>query len=457
MRPAILRQLLLLAALLPDDVAAQDGRLDFTFAGDGDLVIEFPGYFTGEAAGSFTQPDGRIVVFGQECAVHCNPAAARLLPNGTFDTSWSDDGKVAFAYAGQSGGTGLAALRADGKVVFAGVLPAGRLGLARLTAEGLFDPTFGSGANPGSIVYSELADGGTILEVTSLALQNDGRIVVGGAAAQPGFTDSDFFIARFTATGQVDTSFSTDGVAYVAFDLPPYMYDAIADLAIQPDGRIVALGRATDGNGESDLAFARLTTAGALDPTFDGESGTGNGRFRWEVTDIFGEVADIPLALTLPPEGRILFASRHYSPGEASVFVFGRLLASGAIDPVLPVRESYAWSNDILVEPSGKIVLSGSYFLPSGVRACALERWDADGAGLDPSFSYQGFLVHPFGEADTNCGQVAQSGEHLVVTGWFAEPEPSIDVDFHVVRFRSSLFSDDFNRGDLDPWSSTSP
>src|SRR5260221_460199 len=99
---------------------------------------------------------------------------------------------------------------------------------------------------------------------TSVAVQADGTIVVAG------WSDShptNFMLARLSASGALDPSFSGDGYVFTDFAGDADQADAVL---IQPDGKIVAAGRAKVG-GDYDFAVARYNPDGSLDTTFSGD------------------------------------------------------------------------------------------------------------------------------------------------------------------------------------------
>jgi len=91
-------------------------------------------------------------------------------------------------------------------------------------------------------------------------LQPDGKIVIGGYASPTGMFQEDFLVARFNSNGQLDSSFGAGGITLT--DMSGGDDDGALDVALQPDGKIVAAGYAVL-NG--DLGMIRLTANGALD------------------------------------------------------------------------------------------------------------------------------------------------------------------------------------------------
>ena len=258
-----------------------NGSLDPSFDDDGVRVVDYGIQST--AAAVLVQRDGKIVVGGsvREPGVFLGGgtnsiALARLGPSGALDPSFSGDGllvieETANSMSGSSA-TGLA-LQGDGKILVAGVSkgPSSSIQSAftalRVLGDGRLDRSF-SGDGIQHVEFS-----GFNPTPTGLAIQGDGRIVLGGytSIAPLGALGGDFAVARLTANGQLDSSFHEDGKQTVAFDLSPMLgstnsEDAGQALAIQPDGRIVLAGYATV-QANAQAALARLLSAAPNVPT----------------------------------------------------------------------------------------------------------------------------------------------------------------------------------------------
>ncbi|MER6187399.1 calcium-binding protein [Streptomyces sp. NPDC001652] len=268
-----------------------DGTLDTSFGGrDGDT----PGTVTtavntmdtnfqwSDAHAVVLQADGKIVVVGSSWREYencCWFVVVRYNADGTLDDTFSGDGRVFADIDGPTEALDVA-IDSSGRIVAAGYT-GGRMAVLRLTGDGTPDSTFGGDgtvtANPAGPVLQEGGDG------RALALQADGKIVVGG---EVGSTRFDFALMRFNTDGSVDTGFDGDGIVRTDFG----GYDSVESLAVQPDGKIVAAG-ASDGR----AALARYHTNGSLDTSFDGD-----GRV---LTPAAG-AAD----MVLQPDGRIVAA-----------------------------------------------------------------------------------------------------------------------------------------------------
>jgi uncharacterized delta-60 repeat protein/uncharacterized repeat protein (TIGR01451 family) len=102
----------------------------------------------------------------------------------------------------------------------------------------------------------------------ALALQPDGKIVVGGYAVN-GSGNKDFALVRYNYDGSLDTTFDTDGKVTTDFNGTS---DRIWGITLQTDGKIVAVGETISVvfPGTNDIAIARYNTNGSLDTGFGG-------------------------------------------------------------------------------------------------------------------------------------------------------------------------------------------
>jgi uncharacterized delta-60 repeat protein len=236
-----------------------NGSLDTTFSGDGKQTIDIGSY--DQANGIAIQPDGKMVLAGYFfiSGTTSEAAVARLNANGTLDTTFSGDGKQQVNFGGDDRATAVA-LQADGKVLLAGfafVNNESDFVVARLNANGTPDTTFsGDGLQTVAWSANDLA--------WAVAVQSDGKILAAGVSAVG--NNRDFAVARLTASGALDPTFSGDGKQQVDFGT----FDGVRALAVQPDGRIVLAGYADAGNAY-DFGVARLNANGTPDTSFSGD------------------------------------------------------------------------------------------------------------------------------------------------------------------------------------------
>ncbi|MFI1031575.1 calcium-binding protein [Streptomyces sp. NPDC020951] len=374
-----------------------DGTPDTDFGGeggDGTVTTAInnmgPSLQWSEAHAVALQPDGKIVVVGsswREFENCCWFVVARYLPNGTLDASFSGDGRV---FADFDGPTEALDVAVDpvGRIVAAGYT-GGQMAVLRLTDNGTPDTTFGGDgtvtANPAGPVLQEGGDG------RALALQPDGKIVVGG---QVGSTRFDFALMRFNANGSVDTTFDGDGIVRTDFG----DYESVEGIALQPDGKIVAAGGSGTG-----FALARYLSNGALDTSFDG-----NGR----VLTTGGGATDVALQ---PGDGRIViagsngpggdFAVRRYNPDGSQDTGFG---AGGLATADFGGSDV---ARGVALQTDGKIVAAGG---GGASNDFALARFEGGGAppapaGVDLSVTKSGPTTVSIGDRPTYTVQVTNN------------------------------------------------
>lgn len=170
--------------------------------------------------------------------------------------------------------------------------------VAKFSAEGVLDSSFGSG---GYAIKNVIEGGSNVENARGIVVQPSGKIVIAGNAehaladadAGPLANDTDLYLVRFEATGQLDTTFGTSGV--IQYDLGTAVAtssmledggvstrlsgaDSMWSLMQTPEGKLVihtntiGLGDAADGGArsDSDYALLRLTAEGQLDTSFGG-------------------------------------------------------------------------------------------------------------------------------------------------------------------------------------------
>jgi uncharacterized delta-60 repeat protein len=249
------------------------GVLDTTYDTDGMVTTNIGGPDQGRAA--VVQADGKLVVAGSNfLGSSADFAVVRYTTAGVLDTTFSGDGITSTTFDAEDIATGVA-LQADGKVVVVGYtnVNAGTTGpndfaIARFNANGSIDTTFSSDGRT-------TVDMGADDRANSVAIQSDGKILVGGSFNGGA---SDFAIVRLNANGSLDTSFSGDGKANFTFDANTFFGGAefAYSLKVQADGKIIVVGSSDSGTGggDNDIAMLRLNADGTLDTSFIGDGET---------------------------------------------------------------------------------------------------------------------------------------------------------------------------------------
>jgi uncharacterized delta-60 repeat protein len=233
-----------------------NGNLDTSFSQNGKLVSEFGnGSLEDVAYDVAIQPNGRIVVagFSDQGAGNDDFAIARYRPNGSFDTSFSGDGKRLIGFGGTGGDqAGGVTIQPDGRIVLAGYAGTKAFAATRLMPNGSIDTSFsGDGRQAFSFPNGDGSGQGT-----DVTFQSDGKLAVGGFVDQ-GFTGNDFGVARLRPGGNLDDSFSQDGKRTVSFDNGSGK-DQASGIAIQSNGSIVLAGSSEQSGDNFDFAIARF-------------------------------------------------------------------------------------------------------------------------------------------------------------------------------------------------------
>jgi uncharacterized delta-60 repeat protein len=412
-----------------------DGSLDPSFSGDG---LQTTPFAYSSVAAVAIQDDGKIVVVGGTGGEgrFRDFAIARYNPNGSLDTSFSGDGKQRTDLGGSDAAEAVV-LQDDGKIVVAGAYGgSGRFALARYNPNGALDPSF---SGDGKTVTA-FGSGGA----RGVALQPDGKIVAVGGTG--GYRESqDFALARYKTDGSLDTSFSHNGLQNTNIE----DVDAANGIAIQPDGKIVAVGHADvltvdspDFPVSGDFALARYNTDGSLDTSF-----SDNGK---QTTDFFGVRFDSAAAVALQDDGGIVAVGQAHRGGGTD-FGLARYDTDGSLDLGFSGdgKQTTGFggigdrANGVAIQADGKIVAVGHAGgdFSDAPGDFGLARYNPDGS-LDHSFSGDGRQTTDFGGRDEALDVALQDDGKIVVVGRGGRE------DFALARYNpdgslDSSFSDD--------------
>ncbi len=411
---------ILVAALLSiaPPALAVDGDLDTTFDTDGKVTTSL-GSGEDRLQGLVRQPDGKIVGAGYSYqGAVVDFAVARYNADGSLDTSFDGDGTVT-TLVGASYSEATSLIRQpDGKIVAAGYATiAGNsdFALVRYNPDGSLDSSFDGDGKVTTAVGPGIDTG------SGIAIQADGKLVVGGYASNG--TDYDFAAVRYNTDGSLDTSFDGDGIATTPIGLG---YDAVGDVTIQPDGKIILAGSSRVGT-DDGFALARFDVDGSLDTTFDGD-GT--------VTTQIGASTDSASAVTVEPDGSIVAAG--YSVGTNADFAVARYNPDGSLDTsfdgdgvtTTPIGTISDIANAVAVLPGGRILAAG--YAQTTDYDFALVRYEADGS-LDATFGTGGKVKAPIGSGwDLGYGMAVQPDGNVVVGG---TTNNGTDFDIALARF----------------------
>jgi uncharacterized delta-60 repeat protein len=320
---------------------------------------------------------------------------------GSLDTTFGGDGKVTTSFAGGFAIARGVAIQADGKIVAAGTVSRrlSTIVLARYETNGSLDPTFaGDGrakaAFPGGMF------------VRAIAIQADGRIVVAGSS---GSSVTRFAVARFTTDGSLDRTFGEDGRVTTTFRRTA----EARDVAIQADGRIIAVGTA---GRRQKFALVRYNIDGSLDVGFGGD-----GKVRTDV----GDDDDTGNAIVIQDDGRIVAAGT-----SGCDFAVARFNDDGSLDTTFGVGGQVTSdlgllcqdALDVAMQPDDRIVVAGFGECKSNecIFDFVLARYNPDGT-LDTGFANEGRAQAGFSRAVA--GAIALQGDGRIVAAGVNEDE----------------------------------
>lgn len=263
------------------------------------------------------------------------------------------------------------AIQTDGKIVIGGdfttVGGVVRNRIARLNADGTLDATF----NPN-------VGGGSFPAVLALAVQADGKIVLGGQFSTVGPTTRNR-IARLNADGTLDTTFNPNASAQVYC------------LGLQADGKILVGGAFSLVGGDTRNCFARLNATGAL----DGAINPG--------------VNSTVVSMALQTDGKVVIGGFFTTVAGVARTYAARLNADLTLDASFnPAPNNYVYC--VAVQTSGQIPMVGQFTSVGGVARSSIARVDATGA-LDASFNP--------GANNTVLSLAVQTDGKMVVAGYF--------------------------------------
>jgi uncharacterized delta-60 repeat protein len=349
-----------------------DGTLDTTFGDAGRVTINGPGNAVA-ALRVAIQADGKIVVAGNATAIpfaDSDFAVARLLSDGSLDLSFGNGGLTTIDFG--TGSDDFAtdfALQPDGKAIVVGLSVDGsgqHFVATRLNSDGTLDSSFGSGGKQ-TVEFAPSSTG----FARSVALQPDGKIVVGGPISDPATItpddSSDFGLARLNSDGQLDTTFGSGGK--VTVDSGSTDGWSHVNLAIQRDRKILLVGTSGNGNSDSgghlDMAVVRMDEQGILDGAL------GNGGIKLLS---FGGERSHPTGVAIQPDGRLIISGWSES-GDTSVtlvvtrdIALARLTPDGNFDPAFDEDGiqfidfsafDQQWAFGSTVQADGRIIVAG--------------------------------------------------------------------------------------------------
>jgi uncharacterized delta-60 repeat protein len=347
-------------------------------------------------------------------------------PAGSVDRCWNTDnsstsvpqflkypgtqGGVSGSVNGNGGTVYAVVEQPDGKALVAGSFisfdsnPYNRI--VRLLSNGYQDTSFLAWPNSGANSY-----------ITSMALQPDGRILIGGNFTAFNGTNR-FHVARLNTNGSLDTSFmnGTSGTALGVRGTNA----AVLSLALQSNGQLMIAGQFTSVHGTNCNSVARLNADGTLDLSFN--PGTG----PTKVVDGVEMAATIN-SVVVDSLGRVLIGGDFNAINGVARGGVARLNADGSVDTTfdtgIGTYNVDTGNTDpvyaLALQPDGNLLVGGSFSYFQLAQANGILRLASDGS-LDTTFnSGTGTSNEVTGVADTVKAITLQSDGLILIGGDF--------------------------------------
>lgn len=281
------------------------------------------------------------------------------------------------------------AIQPDGKILVGGKFRKfnnqWRKGLVRLNSDGSIDWSF----NVGQAVHSD--DDGW---VHGIAMQSDGKVIIGGCFSRYNYNSAKS-LARVNANGSHDSS----------FDTTPGVSGLLHAVQVQPDGKVLIAGGFSKYDNASQKNIARVLSNGRIDPSFD--SGRGPNKDVYTISQF--------------SDGKLFIGGNFSDVDKVKRQGVARLNTDGSVDSGFDLGSGHGIPSWIVyasaITSDGKVVTGGnlrSYSPHSGGRA-AFVRLQSNG-NLDAAYSPEDLPQHSY-----VYGIAVRSGGEALITGKFPE------------------------------------
>ena len=310
-------------------------------------------------------------------------AANRII---RLNSDFSVDDTFVYGTGFNNDATALA-IQSDGKLIVGGNFTSyngtSRNRIVRLNTDGSLDTTFSIGT-------------GFSASVWSILVQSDGKIIAGGdfttysGASRPG-------VIRLNSNGSIDTTFAAASA----------VNSTVYQVAIQSDGKVLAGGLFSSYSGVSVGGLVRLTTAGIIDSTFP-TSGVTTGSFAGVYS------------LDVLSDGKIMLGGNFLTYSGVSSRDIARINSNGTYDATFNVGSGFTGGDRFVLdvtETNGKYFVTGVFDNYNGSSVYGLVRLNSDGS-IDTTFNTGtgiGYNPSSFGEPSL----VLSSGNYNI-TGTFS-------------------------------------
>jgi len=300
------------------------------------------------------QTDNKAILGGKFSDFDGNPVGGicRINADGTYDSTF-------FTGTGVTGVVYATAVQSDGKIIAAGEFSDynGNAvnNIVRINADGSWDENF--------TLNDDVEINGVVYAV---ALQSDGKIIVGGRfSVQESFTLSNFI--RLNSDGSLDEAFAIEKGLGFSSD--------VYSIAVQSDQKIIVGGNFGLFNGTSAPRLARINSDGSLDTAFTSQLGAGAD----------GSV----LGVAIQSDGKVIAVGKFLSFNGNPTPRIVRLNTDGTRDTAFTTSNGIGFegfATCVVVQSNGQIVVGGSFVRFNANRARQVARLNSSGTA-DTTFN----------------------------------------------------------------------
>jgi uncharacterized delta-60 repeat protein len=387
--------------------------LDATFGNRGRVVTSINDSST--ANDIAIQPDGKIVVGGNTHLAGISYfTLVRYNIDGSLDNTFGNAGKVITTLKHRSTISSIT-IQMDGKILAGGsvygsgmsYLTDSGYSVVRYNANGGLDSSFGVNG----ITLIKMSNGLGYLK--KLLVKPNGKIVTAGFVNTMTFQYMPALV-QLNTNGTLDSSFGTNG------KVEGYINDieAITDMAIANDGKIIASAQIRNSPYYGDFALMGFLQNGHLDSSF----GT-NGVVKTDFNNNAPYKTENATSLIRQADGSIIMAGYNYT--SPATFALAKYKANGSLDSafgvdgkvITPILNTNGYAHDVLADHSGNLFVSG-YAIQSQVkRDFAVAKYFFNGR-IDSSYGRNGIdTTEFFGFSDIAYASALQPDGKIVLVG----------------------------------------
>ena len=327
-------------------------------------------FYNGNANGPWTFIDIKVAASGKILVAYYSLTAGNsrmtvrsILPNGAVDAAFGIGGKaeVGPSLAGYELLMTAMDVRPDGKILMVGggpdAMATHKYVMARINTNGIVDSTFGTYGLAKCPYYINV---GKHVIITTISLQNDGKILVAGTIPPgPQGNPDTMILIRYKENGTLDSTYGNNGNIRYATQFQPGI------TRMDAANNLFMVGRVRQFSAPDTLSIMKFNAAGAIVTSF-GTNGLATVKATLNAFNAHEQI-NSKGRFALLPDGSMVVSGNSDSSSQSAYRVC-KLLQTGAMDTtfstngfITVARNKRDFCSNLVVQPDGKIVLTGFY------------------------------------------------------------------------------------------------